>query len=107
MHVPPAGGDVAEELVTSHGLSLVDDRHDVPVAVHRRAATLDDGDVLGALDVDGSSLDCIDGRPVRPGDVNAGVERLRAVLPDTRIAEESPHRVLTINRDQRPAVAHS
>jgi hypothetical protein len=93
--------------VLGHVFSMPHHRHDVPIAVLTVAPSLDDRDVLLAFEVDGSRLHGVHRRPVRRGDVDAEVERLRTTVADARIAEEAAHGMLPVKRRDRPPVGHA
>ena len=66
-----------------------------------------DDDDLWAAERDPPRRDRVDGRPVGRGDVDTGVERRAAALADSWIAEERAHRVLPVERLERPGVGRA
>jgi hypothetical protein len=103
MDVAPAGLDVPEQLMEPHLLVMRDGRLDVPVAERAAVGRLDGDGVAAILDEDLARGDRVDGGAVGRRDVDAEVERVARAL-HARIVEEAAHRMLAVERLDRPGV---
>jgi hypothetical protein len=99
----PALLDVPEQLVQPDLLVMRHRGLHVPVAERTSVGRLDPDRVALVLDEDLAGRDGVDGGAVRRRDVDAEVEGVALIL-DAGIVEEAPHRMLAIERLDRPRI---
>ncbi len=82
--------------------AIRDRRNDVPVA--EVAARCEDDDDLRSANRDATGRDRVHSGSVGRRDVDTRVKRPAALGAEARIAEEPAHRMLTVERDDRPRI---